>query len=296
MEETPSPSRTGQQFTLASGRKLGFAEYGDARGAPVLYCHGWPGSRLEAQALHSAGTALGVRIVAVDRPGYGLSDFQPGRTLASWAADIGELAGGLRLDRFAVLGVSGGGPFAMACAAGLGERLSRVLLVCALGPTDVPGVTRGMVFAHRWLLWLGRKAPALARPIGRVSLKYLRRYPDRVVSPSVLNRLPASDREAMQPGPFQQALTAGFREGLRDGVEGAVVDGTLYAKPWGFRLEEVRAPVRLWHGEADIIVPPAMGRHYARVLPNCRATFHAGEGHFSLARKFAREVVAGAKA
>src|SRR5512141_1163093 len=124
----PSPKEN-QQLQLPDQRRLGFAEYGDPDGAPVFYFHGWPSSRLEARAAHAPALNLGLRLVAPERPGYGLSDFQPGRTIGDWTKDLLVLAGHLGWSKFGVVGISGGGPYAMACAALIPERLTSVSLV-----------------------------------------------------------------------------------------------------------------------------------------------------------------------
>ena len=185
----------------------------------------------------------------------------------------------------------GARPYAVACAAKLPERVSLVLLVCALGPTEVPGATRGMIAENRWMLHLVRVVPWVARILVRFGLEQMRRSPEQGVPAQILKKLPAQDLRALASPGRHQALAASFQEGLRGGVEGALWDGHLFSRAWGFPLEEVMAPVWLWHGEADIIVPPGMGRHQAAVLPNCRASFIPREGHFSLPFNYMREII-----
>jgi pimeloyl-ACP methyl ester carboxylesterase len=148
-----------QHFRLLDGRALGYAEYGVPDGAPVLYFHGFPGSRLEAALTEGPATALGARVIALDRPGYGLSDPQLGREIGHWPEDVGQLADHLGLERFAVLGTSGGGPYAMACAARLAERLTHVGLICSLSPLDRPGALTGMPWHMQLGLILGQYRP-----------------------------------------------------------------------------------------------------------------------------------------
>ena len=121
-------------LTLGDGRRLAWAEYGDPSGRPLIYCHGFPGSRLEAAMSHDTAARLGIRIIAPDRPGLGRSDYQPGRRLNDFPADLKQLADHLKLGRVAVLGESGGGPYAMAAAAALPERITKLLLVSSIGP------------------------------------------------------------------------------------------------------------------------------------------------------------------
>lgn len=266
---------------LPHGRKLALRELGPPDAPPVFYFHGWPGSRLEPQAALSAGVSAPLRVLALDRPGYGASDFDPDRTLAHWASDIAFVADTLRLKRFSVMGVSGGGPYALACAAKLPNRVASAVVVCGMGPSDTPGGISAMALHNRLMLRLGPRWPRIVRVLVGWALSRNRESVELL--PRRLGRqLPPADRKCLQRPGIREALRATWREALRPGVNGALQDGFLFCRPWGFGLDEVRVPISLWHGEADIIVPPAMGRHVAAQLPRCRAQFLWAEGHFSL--------------
>jgi pimeloyl-ACP methyl ester carboxylesterase len=278
--------RLHQQIRLTDGRKLGFAEYGDLAGRPLFYFHGWPSSRLEPRTGQKVCSSLGIRLIAPDRPGYGLSDFKPRRALRDWANDVGELALHLQLKRFDILGVSGGGPYAALCASVLADRLSAVILISSVAPADAPEATSGMVALNRFLLSFARKAPRLAQYSGRFFLKVFWGKGHQVIPVQIEARLPPADRQALASTDLRDALIASSREAFRGGVRAAAADGLLYGLPWGFRLEDIRLPIHLWHGEKDNVVPVTMGRYLAKTIPHCRATFCANDGHFSLA--FAR--------
>jgi pimeloyl-ACP methyl ester carboxylesterase len=124
-------------LSLSDGRKLGFAEFGEMQGKPVFYFHGFPGSRLEARLAEKISRDSHIRFIGIDRPGFGVSGFKPKRTLLDWPDDVIELADALGIDRFSTLGVSGGGPFAAACAHQIPDRLISVGIVCGMGPVDV---------------------------------------------------------------------------------------------------------------------------------------------------------------
>ncbi|HYG35525.1 MAG TPA: alpha/beta hydrolase [Clostridia bacterium] len=279
-----------QQITLRDGRKLGFAEYGTPKGVPVIYFHGWPSSRLEPRAIDQPSRDMGIRLIAPDRPGYGLSDFKARRSIPDWAADVSEMADYLELKRFAVLGVSGGGPYAAACTARLPERVSTTLLVCSVAPMEAPGSTDGMVALNRWLLSFAQRAPWLAQRVAGLFLKAIWRRGEQVIPESIEIRLPASDKLALTSQDLRRALIASSKEALRRGVQAAAADGLLYARPWGFRLQDIRVPVRLWHGEMDVVVPPSMGRYLAQTIPGCQAKFYPEDGHFSLPFNRTREI------
>jgi pimeloyl-ACP methyl ester carboxylesterase len=159
------PVKTGVDSTiqLSDGRRLGCAEFGDRAGAPVIYFHGWPGARVEARLGDYAARVSGVRLLAIDRPGMGLSAFQPGRAFVDWPDDVLEVAASLGLDRFAVLGISGGGPYAAACAWKLADRLTNAGILSSLAPFDVPGATAGMGRRNRLAFQLVRNLGVLRR-------------------------------------------------------------------------------------------------------------------------------------
>jgi pimeloyl-ACP methyl ester carboxylesterase len=288
---TLNTERLNQQLRLPDGRRLGFAEYGERDGRPVFYCHGWPSSRLEPRAFESAISSLGLRLIAPDRPGCGLSQPRPERTLSDWAADLVKVADYLHIERFDLLGISGGGPYAAACAARIPERLHSVVLVSSLAPLDSPEVTRGMVRLHRWLLLFAQKAPWLAQKLSIVCMRGFWGKGQQVLPPQVEARLPEPDRRALSNADLREALTASSTEALRCGVQGAARDGLLYARPWDFDFRRIRVPLHLWHGEKDIILPAAMGRYLAANIPNCRATFCPDDGHFSLPFDKTREIL-----
>jgi len=137
---------------LSDGRKLGYAEYGDAKGKPIFFFHGWPSSRIQGEILDVSAKKLHARIIAIDRPGYGLSTFKKNRTLLEWPNDVTKLADYLNIKKFAVIGVSGGGPYAAVCAYKIPERLTNAGIVVGLAPTNIQGVLQGMAFMNK-LAW-----------------------------------------------------------------------------------------------------------------------------------------------
>lgn len=257
-ERTPG-GKTSATLELADGRVLGYAEYGDPKGQPLFHFHGHPGSRLEAQLAHGEAERGGVRIIAFDRPGYGLSDFKPRRKLLDWPDDVVEAADALGIERFAVVGASGGGPYALACAYKIPDRLTAVGIVSGFAPLDAPEATVGMRRQNRIAFRLTRYVPQVARLAMWAMARQVRRILSR---PEV--------KEA-----FLDIVVEAFRAGGR----GPAWDTVAIARAWGFRLEDIEMPVHLWQGEEDLLVPPSMGRYQTEAIPNCRATFYPGEGH-----------------
>ncbi len=272
------PERTDATLLLSDGRLLGYAEYGDPQGRPLFYFHGHPGSRLEAQLGDAVASRQGVRAIALDRPGYGRSGFKAGRRLLDWPDDVAEAADALRLDRFAVLGASGGGPYAMACAFKIPKRVTGTAVVSGTGPFGAPGVTEGMRWQNRVGFGLAGRLPWVARMAMWAMARQVERNPERAVE-AVGRALAEPDRAILSRPEMKQAFSEIFAEAFRAGSAGAAWDMVVLARPWGFRLEDVAAEVHLWQGEEDLLVPAAMGRYQAATLPNCRASFLPREGH-----------------
>ncbi len=221
-------------------------------------------------------------MLALDRPGFGMSDFVPARRLLDWPADVAGVADRLGLDRFAIVGVSGGAPYALACGRSLGDRVRRLGIVCGLGPTDDPAALDGMMWANRLGLRLARRLPWLAHPVFAALAPLFRNRPERVLE-HLGSALGEEERGFFADPALRALFAATFREAFRQGWRGPARDARIYAAPWGFDLGDVRVPVRMWHGEADAIVPVGMARRVAAALPDCEATILPGEGHFSLA-------------
>ncbi len=272
-----------QTHTLSDGRRLGYQSLGDPGGRPIFWFHGTPGSRLILSPDDWVTRLPGVRVITADRPGYGLSDPKPDRTLADWARDVAELADHLGVDRFAVAGESGGGPHALACAHQLGRRVTLALLLSSPAPANFRGATRGMSLGNRLGLVLQRRAPWLIQWMTRSYAAGFQKNPDRFLD-AIARQMSAPDRELLRDRRLREALIRDFREAYRQGGEGHVVDGALAmsGRDWGFPLEEIAVPVFIWHGEADRLVSINMPRHLSHRIPDCRASFVPGAGHLLL--------------
>ncbi len=267
---------------LADRRTLGVREFGDPHGFPVFYFHGHPGSRADFAFIDPNAVAqqTGTRVLALDRPGYGLSTPHPDRTLLDWPGDVLAVADHLGIRRFAVLGYSGGGPYAAACAASLPrQRLTSAAIISGVGPAGSPGQSH----SPGWFMYTG--APkSLRGSVVRMSAVLAARAPDRLALASARAALPRPDRAALDDPRIAKGLMDTWREAFRTGGEGALSDITIYTQGWGFRLEEIEARVGLWHGSADRNVPASVGAHVARQIPGCHATLVAGAGHVSIFR------------
>lgn len=268
-------------LALPDGRRIAWCEYGVPDGPPVLYFHGFPGSRLEPRVVEEEIARAGIRLIAPDRPGIGRSDALRGRRLLDWPADVARLADGLGVGRFACLGASGGGPYALACARELAARLTGVAVVCGLGPPEDRASRRAMILVNRVGMALGRGPAWLLRMLLAPQAVFLRRFPDRAID-KLSAALPAVDRSLLADPVRRSLFAASLEESLRQGARGLAREGVIYSRPWGFALEEVTVEVQLDHGELDRNVPISMARFVVSRLPRCRARFHPREGHYSL--------------
>jgi len=277
------------RIQLSDGRTLAAAEVGDPGGTPVIYSHGFPGSRLGVHLGEVQARQHGIRLIAFDRPGWGESDPLRGRQLSDWPRDIAAAADRLDCARFNLVGVSGGAPFALACAAALPDRVGRTAIVCGLGPIVAMHKGDGMIWHNRVGLTLASRAPWLVAPVMGVAAPLLRRF-FKIAIDSLARHAGAADRAVLADPTIRKILEREFREGFRHGGAGATADGLIYGADWGLDLGAINGPVDLWHGEDDRIVPPAMARWVADKIPGVHAKYLPGEGHFSLVINHLAEV------
>lgn len=257
-------------------RRIAFAEYGDPAGKPVFLCHGTPSSRLNRPD-DEITRALGVRLLAIDRPGCGLSDFLPGRTLLDWPQDLAAVADSLGLKRFRVVGFSGGGPYVAASAYALSDRIVAAASVAGAGPTDAPGALAGMGPYRRMACTLARRSPALIRAALWLT-HHPGRHPERFLEKFSAD-LTHLDLTIIGRPEIRAKLVATYAESVRNGLRGVAQDVSIAVQPWGFHPGTIRCPYFLWHGEDDRSTPITMARYLATNIPNCTATFLPGQGH-----------------
>jgi pimeloyl-ACP methyl ester carboxylesterase len=276
------------------GRVLAYVDGGDPDGYPVFGLHGTPGCRYSRMLDDSIYVEAGVRYVTTDRAGYGRSARNPGRTVATEAADVRAVADALGVDHFAVVGGSGGGPHALACAALLPERVERVACQSSLAPLGIGGLTR-----EEWLTGMDPEIAAeveWAEADEEVLTRAMRQaqtlMEQRVAStPELLlgEQAPDGDVAFLQRPEVVAAFRRVIGEQARHGVGGSVDDTLAFVANWGFDLSMVRAPVLLTYGTEDSSCPAAHGRFLAAALPNVQVFEVYGSGHF--ARDPEREVL-----
>ena len=283
-----------QRFVeLGDERVLAFEEYGDEQGGPVLFCHGWPSSRSMAQITHEPARDLGIRIISADRPGIRASTFQPNRKLLDWPDIVQRLMNELGIGEFRILAVSGGAPYAYATARTMPERVRAMAIVSgAISISDLAD-HKGLLPLYRWMLALYRTHPQLLRRFFYLARHVLSVRPPPRLRPLVLKllMLQPCDAESLRDSTAFEAIFESQRCAWRGGAEGIVADAHIYAEPWGFALEEVAVPVRLWHGNQDRAFSVQLAKQMAARLPNCHARFIDGAGHYSLPIRHTREIL-----
>ena len=285
-------SSLNQKISLPDGRILGFDEWGSQDGFPIFYFHGTPSARIEFNAFgdETLVNSLNIRLIVADRPGCGISDFQPARRFLDWPKDIALLADHLKIGRFAILGYSGGGPYAAACALSIPERTTKIGIVSGTGPFDQACLADAININNRRFMDLAHEKPWLHRSILR-SMGFMARFTPRKVIENAMAALPEPDRKAISLPDVQQWFLAMIQESLRHGPRGAQHDTYLMVDHWDFQPQDIRCPVYLWHGGKDQNAPIAMGKYMAQAIPNSQLNTLEDEGHLSLLKKKIRDIL-----
>jgi len=268
---------------LRDGRALGYAEYGAPDGLPVVYAHGGLSCRLDIAAGASVAQRAGIRLLAVDRPGIGLSDPKPGRTVVDWADDIAELRDQLGIDAFAAMGWSMGGQYALAL--GYALRPTRVAVIAGGLPLTEPGLFAQMPPVDRTFIRMSQRAPWLAR-LCLGSMGVAARY-----TPGLFIRLAAGDLPPADGAVVRAEHSPSFAQTSAEALrhpEGHVEDYVAAMLPWGFAPEDLAVPVDVWGGADDKFLDPSWPAELARRIPG--ATFNTRSGGHFLAHLHWQEI------
>jgi pimeloyl-ACP methyl ester carboxylesterase len=278
---------------LQDGAVLAFQEYGDAKGVPVVFCHGWPSSCTMAQLTDEPARELGVRIISPDRPGISGSSLQPNRKLADWPHVVERLLEHLGIGEFRMLAISGGAPYAYATAVAMPNRVRAIAIVCGAIPMAELEDARGLLPLYRWLLALYRSRPVLLRRLFCMARPILSVRPPVRLRPLLLKMLMLRpcDAESLRDAAAFEAIFESQRRAWRGSGEGIMMDAQIYAQPWGFSLEGMQVPVRLWHGKQDRAFSVHLAAEVAKRLPDCNVRLIDNAGHYSLPIRHMREIL-----
>jgi pimeloyl-ACP methyl ester carboxylesterase len=269
----------------AAGRTVGYYDFGDPGGEPVLALHGTPASGAGFVWADAMARELRLRLLAPDRAGIGLSDVVSRNgdrpNVAAYASELFAFADALHLESFLLLGYSGGGPYALAAAHADRDRIRALALVSCAGQVGVWATRAEFDSTDRMLTRLALRAPALARATVAASAWVTRTAPAFAARIAEID-MSASDRKVMSVFPSSRAALGVFSQAVLRGTDGVIADYVALAYPWGFPVEQVRVPVRMWHGDADVSVPFRHSQVLASRVPNATLTTWPGEGHLAI--------------
>jgi pimeloyl-ACP methyl ester carboxylesterase len=263
---------------LPDGRELAWVELGDPSGKAVLAFHGTPGSRFQVVADEGQVRTAGVRLVSVDRPGYGHSTYHPGRTLVEWPDDVRRLADHLDLDRFGVMGLSGGGPHALVCAALMPERVSAAGVLSGVGCLGEPNSEEGMLPTNAFITKMSRHTTKPLEIAFAVMTTIQRRWPEQMLR-LMAKQLPAADAGILARPEMKRMLLREAKRASATTAKAAAQDFEIFSRDWGFQLADIKVPVHLWQGDADRNVPLAHARRMAAAIPGSILHEVPGGGH-----------------
>ena len=278
-EETPL------HIPTADGRQLAYDISGDPAGRPVFLLHGTPGSRSGPRPRHSVLYRMGIRLISYNRPGYGTSSRRPGRRVADAAEDVQTIADYLGIKRFAVVGRSGGGPHALACAALLAQRVVRTAVLVGLAPPNAPGLDwfDGMTDGNvNDFSAATHDAPEFAERL-RAQAEETRADPHsflRQLDPQMTD----VDRHAVRGAPIRVQLADAYADGLGNGPDGWEDDVIALRSDWGFAFESITGPVLFWHGAQDNFAPAQHALWLAAQIPGARILVQERTAHFGAIR------------
>jgi pimeloyl-ACP methyl ester carboxylesterase len=278
---------------LEDGTVIAFEEYGNAKGVPVIFCHGWPSSRTMARLTDEPARTLGIRIISPDRPGISNSTLQPDRKLTDWPRFVQRIVDHLDIGEFRMLAISGGAPYAYATAAAMPQRVRAIAIVGGAPALAELTDTKGLLPLYRWMLALHRTRPRLLRRLFYLARPVLSLRPPIRLRPLLLKvlLLRPCDAESLRDAAAFEAIFESQRRAWRTSAEGVMADAQIYAQPWGFTIEDVRVPVRLWHGKQDRAFSVHLVEELAKRLPDCKAHFIEDAGHYSLPIRHMREIL-----
>ncbi len=269
----------------ADGRQVVYESWGDPKGYPVFLLHGTPGSRLGPRPRTLVLYQLGIHLIAYDRPGYGDSTALKGRRVVHAAADVLAIADALSVERFSVVGRSGGGPHALACAALHPERVRSAAVLVSLAPRDADGLDwfSGMTASNVREYTKAQQDPVAFTTAVAQNADAIRCDPGRLLS-DLDEEMPANDRLVVSDPGIRRMLMQNYEGALKDqeqGGAGWVDDAISFCRPWGFDPAAIRVPVLLWHGECDVFSPLGHFQWLAERIPGATAVLEPSAAHFA---------------
>lgn len=275
-----------------NGDRVAFSEYGERDGEPVIFCHGWPSSRMMAELTDAAARELRVRVISPDRPGVAGSTFVPGRKLLDWPPLVSELAGFLRMESFRMLAISGGAPYAYAAGWAIPQSVRAIAIVSGAPHIAELENHEGLLALYRWLLRAHATLPPRFSRLGfRAARPFLSLRPPRRSRSLLLKLLQTCDADSLRDERAFEACFESQRRAWETSAAGVLEDAQIYAQPWGFSLRDIRVPVRMWHGDSDRTFSAALAKATAAQIANCELRVIENAGHYSTPIRHMREIL-----
>jgi len=275
-------------ITVKGNRILGYAEYGDPNGQPIFYFHGFPGSRLDVSRFDATASSKGFRLIGIDRPGTGLSPIDRKRTILSWATEMVHFADELKIEKFSIVGYSGGAPYVAACAYAIPHRLNGAAIVSGMAPLEKIATQKGLTRRQQIFYKAFKAIPGFSYIMAPLTLLTLK---NSKMMNQLINEMPAADQVLFDDPDFRKLIITSTLESFKNGMAGPVQEMKLLFNPWGFDLEDIHFPITLWHGALDTRTPLVHAYTYAKLLKNVQLKILETEGHHSLIQKHIEEIL-----
>ena len=280
-------------FTLSNGLKLGYCEYGDPKGEVAFYFHGWPSSHVQGSLFDEPARKHGMRLICPDRPGIGLSDLQPQRTLLDWPNTLEQLAAHVGADNYHVIGWSGGGPYVLVTALKLHKRLLSASIICGAPPLKFLG-DRQMFWLYRFMIQLRHYFPTLLSAVLRLGGVAAKGSPEKAPLRWLMKLLGQEDcRVLLQPGIFDVVRDATLGA-LNRGPRNVIADADIYLNEWGFEVSQINFPIRFWHGKQDRNIAWTYTKQISQLIPHAGTQWSEIDGHYSLPITHAEQIITAA--
>jgi pimeloyl-ACP methyl ester carboxylesterase len=277
-------------FQLRNGLTLGYAEYGDPQGAVMFYYHGWPSARVQGALMDEVAKQHGLRLIAPDRPGIGLSEFQPKRKLLDWPETLEQLAAHVGADKFHLMGWSGGGPYVLATAKAFPERILTATVVCGAPPLMFLGFQH-MFWVYRLMIHLRTLCPWLLGGLLRLGKVISSGKPDKAPLKWLMLMLGKEDRGVLSDPHTFDVVRQGIIEALRRGPRMVIADADIYLSEWGFEVSSIETPIHFWHGKEDKNISWKYSEQISALMPHTTTHWFEHEGHYSLPIIHAEQIV-----
>lgn len=286
--QKPAADTADNTYTLklSDGRTLAYSIFGALDGYPVFVFHPFSGSRLLVHPDHTIARHLGVRLISMDRPGFGGSDPLPNRGFLDCATDIAQLADHLNITHFSLLGYSGGCPYALATAHALPTRVERLALVSCMSPLKGFSDTQGMHPLNRLTIRIAQTTPSIAHQCIRLMLNAMHKAPEQYFS-NVTNYLASADTKTINRPEILATYISAAQEAMAQGGAAIADEILLFIKDWDFNYTDIQADTCFWHGNDDRHIPIHLGKRMASALPNCKTMFYDKLGYYIYFDKWA---------